>query len=183
MLQSKAPLVIYEVDLKSFTKTLDKDMGIILRNAIREWLKVVTTTVRRAPYTVGGDSFPVQTGAAKAALKPLARVIRHALSLGHAPKRPDHTAKGAASSSFTIRDDKSHPLSFIYRFSWSTDLIQWIINETYSMNYPFGSRTPWNAIKKADAAFNASVRKQVKERLNAYARLEGGLLKVRKKNG
>lgn len=183
MLQSNTPIVIYEIDLKSFKKTLDKDMGIILRNAIREWLRVVTTTIRRAPYTVGGDNFPVQTGAAKAALKPLARIVRHALALGHAPKRPNHISKGQASSSFTIRDDKSDPFSFIYRFEWSTDLVQWVINESNTMNYKFGSRTPWHAIKKADKAFNDSVRKQVKERFRAYARLEGGVLKVRKKNG
>lgn len=183
MLQSKAPLFLYEVDLDTFKKTLDKDMGIILRNAIREWLRVVITSVRRAPYTVGGDSFPVQTGAAKAALKPVARIVRMALSLGHAPKRPNETSKGEASARLEVRDDKSDPFTFIYRFSWGSDLVQWVINESNAMGYRYGSRTPWNAIKKADKAFEDTVRKQVRERLKAYARNKNGILRIRRKNG
>lgn len=164
MLSSKTKLFRVKVDEGKLLKKIDREMSIILREAVRVWLRTVLKVVRRAPHTVG-DNFPIQTGAAKASLRPLARSVRVAIPIRPAKKRPNLTAEGEASSSFEIRDDRTHPLSFKYRFNWNTDLEHFLLNEFNSMGYKKGSRTPWNAIQKADIAATKYIQQAVRKRL------------------
>lgn len=163
MLEVTGKFTPYSFDGVKFTKKLDKEMGIILRGAIKVWIKTILHTVKRAPHTVG-DTFPIQTGAAKASIRPIARYVRVAIPIRPAPKRPNLISKGEASSSFNVQDDKTNPKSFEYRFNWSTDLEHFLLNEFNKMPQ-VRSETPWKVTVAARKAVQIYIRQEVKKRL------------------
>lgn len=121
MLEFSQALKLLEFDQKRHTKTLDRIMGQCIREAAREWLRA---WMRR-------NKPPVETGMARAALKPLGRFLRVAVPIS--PTRKPYYSKlegvmqepasGEAASYHNIDDDRNHPGRFTeYRFEWATDI-------------------------------------------------------------
>lgn len=132
---------------RRYLKTLDRRLGVIIRQAAREWLRAVLKSVPAR----GG--FPVVTGAAKSTLVPLGRVLRVAV-----PVRPvgrkDRREEGENSSKFKIVDDSvGGNKKYVYSFEWSTDLLHYYINEFYG----YIPHAPWNTTEAGEEAFVAYV--------------------------
>lgn len=140
-------------------KTLDRVMGQIIREAAREWLRALVVHI------------PVQTGMAKGALQPLGRFLRVAVPVR--PVRKPYYSKleggisepgfGAQKTDFYFRDDKSHPMSFIYEFTWSTDVLHYWLQEFYN-----GKAIPGEiAMRDAEEAFQLHIVNAINRRLPA----------------
>lgn len=138
-----------KLDWLSFTKTLDRTMSQIIRESAREWLRTI--------LVIG---VPVETGMAKAALVPLGRFLKSVAGLGITPRRKPYYSKieegvqsialgEARGQSFTIQDDKSHPLSFVYMFEWTPEVVHWYWKEFYNGSSMSGEE----ALDQADFAF------------------------------
>lgn len=127
-------------------KTLDRVMGQMIREAAREWLRAVLMSVPAR----GG--FPVWSGAAKSTLVPLGRFLRINVPVHPDTKAPDRRALGEASQTFHIRDDKSDPMSFVYEFEWSTDLLHYYINEFFGV-IPSAMPNGWRTAEAGERAF------------------------------
>lgn len=146
----------YEVSFKSLnfdqvklTKTLDRILGQIIREAAREWLRAILKSVPSR----GG--FPVWSGAAKSTLVPLGRFLNNVagLNVSPVPKAPDRRSLGLDSQSFTFTDDRNNGGSFEYSFEWSTDLLHYYINEFYGLI----PSAPWHTQEAGQRAFEAYV--------------------------
>lgn len=144
---------ILELDARKYTKTLDRALGQIIRNAAREWLRAVLKSVPAR----GG--FPVLTGAAKSTLVPLGRFLRVAVPVN--PVKGDRRRLGESSQEFRIIDDKNNSGSFVYEFEWSTDLLHYYINEFFGY-IPFA---PWNTVEAGEKAFLAYVEDALNNKL------------------
>lgn len=143
MMTFESSLPIMSLDVKRHTKTLDRVMGQIIREAAREWLRAILTSVN--------GSFPVLTGAAKSTLKPLGRFLRVAVPVTPQPDkngrwRGDRRSLGEASSSFEIIDR-----NFEYSFTWSTDLLHYYLNEFFDIATV--SSSPWHSLEAGERAF------------------------------
>lgn len=141
MLEFNTNFDVLELDAKKYTRTLDRILGQIIREAAREWLRAVLKSVPAR----GG--FPVLTGAAKSTLVPLGRFLRVAVPVN--PVKGDRRSLGLNSQHFKIIDDKNNGGSFNYSFEWSTDLLHYFINEFYGY-IPYA---PWNTVEAGEQAF------------------------------
>jgi len=157
VLEIQGGLQFLDFDHISFTKTLDRVLGQIIREAAREWLRAVLTAVPAR----GG--FPVLTGAAKSTLVPLGRFLKNVGGLKVTPVARkgrstviDKRAEGEASQSFTLESK-----NFNYTFEWSTDLLHYYINEYFGF-IPFA---PWNTLEAGQEAFVAFVEEAIDRRL------------------
>lgn len=141
-----------KMDLPRYHKTLDRIVGQIFRESIRDWLRVI--------LEVG---VPVETGMAKAALEPVGRFLNRVGGLQINPTRKPYYSKleggvqspdlGREKSSFNVRDDKSHPLTFIYTFEWSTSVLHWYFAQFYNGARPAGEEILPEAAQKFDQVF------------------------------
>lgn len=112
-------------------------MGQIFREGVRQWLRT---------FLILG--IPVETGAAKAALAPIGRYLNRVAGLAINPKRKPYYSKlydavqspslGELLSTFSIKDDRSNPLGFVYEFNWSTELIHWFQADHYNGKFEPG---------------------------------------------
>jgi hypothetical protein len=159
-------------DLPRYNKTLDKNLSIVWRDGIRVWLRHIL---------LGG--IPVETGMAKAALVPLGRFIGAAIVDGRTtagaplsitPTRKPYTSKldglqsiatGEKKQSFSIQDDKSAPMTFLYSFEWSTEILHWYLSEYYRGKAKAGEEL----IAEADEKFMNHVQQRLQERLPKLA--------------
>lgn len=173
-----------DFDQVAYTKTLDRIMGQIIREAARNWLRAVLTSVPER------EGFPVLTGAAKSTLSPLGRMLRVAVpvipvarpSRQYFDKRRgktytrksettivDRRAEGQASQQFLLISN-----NFNYTFEWSTDLLHYFINE-YFGRIPFA---PWHTLEKGARAFADYANNAILTRLPNLA----GFIEVRVPN-
>jgi hypothetical protein len=157
VLEVTGGLGFIDFDKVSYTKTLDRVLGQIIREAARQWLKAVLTSVPER----GG--FPVLTGAAKSTLVPLGRVLRVAVPVRPVPAKGrnvvvDRRADGIQSQQFTLTSK-----NFEYEFSWSTDLLHYYLNETFPMLQV--KYTPWESVKQGNAAFITFLEAAIQRRL------------------
>lgn len=159
MLYFESSLSTLHVPRERLTKTLDRILGQIIREAAREWLRALVVEV------------PVQTGMAKGALQPLGRFLRVAVPIrpirkpyySHLEGGEQTISFGAEKTEFVIKDDKSNGGSFIYEFSWSTDVLHYWLSQYYR-----GKALPGDiAIQKADDAFLQHVQSTIDRRLPA----------------
>ena len=155
MFEFKESLNLLDFDIKSYTKTLDRVAGQVFRESIREWLRVLLVY-----YEI-----PVETGMAKATLLPVSRWLGNIdFSNVIIPQRDDYwhviensmanIPEGEKKSTFTLIDDKNHPLNFIYQFNWEEYVLHFWVEKYYSNEgnkYP----TDWGEylLKKAREAF------------------------------
>ena len=151
-----------ELDLPRYNKTLDRVLGQIIREAAREWLRSV---LKNNP--------PVETGMAKSTLVPLGRFLNKVGNLGFTPQRKPYFTKfegeispeaGEEKSKFYLRDDRSHPLSFVYEFEWSTDVLHYWIREFYN-----GSPAGEELLDEAEQNFLDHIERTIDKRLPHYA--------------
>jgi len=160
LLVFKLQLGALKWDRINYTKTLDRRLGQIIRQAAREWLKTVIKSIE--------GSFPVETGMAAGSLIPMARKLRVAFSVR--PTRKPYYSKleggvqslqaGMREQNFYLRDDKTNPMSFIYEFEWTSTVVHYTINESYPI--PFvKSETPWHTRRAGDAAAEAYIQKWI----------------------
>lgn len=141
----------------SYKKTLDKKLGVIIREAARLWLREIITHI------------PVETGMAKATLQPLGRFLRVAVDVR--PKRKPYYSDlegtvqfdgaGRLRQKFILTDDKSNPLNFIYEFEWSTSVLHYWLEEFYRGAALSGPE----AIDAADSVFITYLRTEVNKRI------------------
>jgi hypothetical protein len=180
MLGVTGKLRVADFDYDKFTKTLDKEMGIILRGAVKVWVRTLLHTIRGAPHTVG-DTFPIQTGRAKASIRPIARYARVPLPIRPAPGKKDQSATGEQQSEFNVSDDKTRPRSFEYSFHWETHVQHFLENEFKKVSYiksthPHGWKATIAARKAADAYIKKEVRQRLKKfKIKHYIQVQRGL--------
>ena len=171
MLQVSRGLSTINLDSKRFTRTLDRVLGQIIREAARKWLRSILT-----------KGVPVETGMAKGSLAPLGRFLKNVGGLGISPTRPPYSNKldglhtvqrGEELSDFRIRDDKSNPLTFIYDFEWSTSVLHYYQKKYYKGKFLSGEES----IPEANAVFDAFIVEALNRRLPNlvdYIRFENG---------
>lgn len=146
--------------VKRFSKKLDRTLGICFRKALRAWLRAILVSV--------AGSFPVWSGQAKSTLKPLGRTLKVAVPVRPLKRRPngrpipDRRIEGEKSSYFSIRDDKSHPGTFIYTFYWRTKTLHYLFNE---IEQTFIKNTPWHTLVAGQEAFRTALLECIKDRL------------------
>lgn len=140
-------------------------MGQIVREAAREWLRTMLEQ----------GVAPVETGMAKAALVPVGRILRNVGGLGISPTRKPYFSKleggtqdigfGESKTSVTIRDDKSNPLTFVYEFEWTTEVLHYWLRQYYN-----GPAIPGeDALPQAEDAFLQHVNATLARRLPHFA--------------
>lgn len=140
-------------------KTFDKIFSEIFRAALAKWLRAVLS-----------NNVPVQTGMAKAALRPIGRVLKVAIPIKPTRKPYFSALEGGMqsipfgtqkSTTFHIEDDESHPLRFIYVFEWQTDVLHFWLQKFYT-----GAHIPGEiSIKIAEKAFDEHISIMVERRL------------------
>lgn len=154
-------------DVGGFTKTLDMRMGEVVREAARQWLRAVITSV---PSARDGD-FPVYTGMAKASLIPLGRFLRVAVPVHPIKQYKDKNmtkgiAAGRAPRGGWVRDDHTHPMTFVYSFKWQSAVDHYETNELTDNGWAnLIAHRPWNTLEAGNAAFRNHVREAIHRKL------------------
>lgn len=143
-----------------YTKTMDRVLGQVVREAAREWIRAWLL-----------EGIPVETGMAKATLQPISRYLKNVFTEGINPTRKPYFSQlegveqsissGHDKTSFTVQDDKTHPLFFIYEYAWSTEVLHYFHKEFYNGSATVGE----DAIKIAEAAYIAHVEATIAHRL------------------
>lgn len=166
-----AGIKFMNLDAERYTKTLDKIMGQMIREAAREWLRGVL----KAVPSRGG--FPVITGAARSTLVPLGRFLKQVPITVTPVGKWDRRDLGERMQKFEIKDDRSSPMSFLYKFEWSSDLWWYYINEynTSLSSVPKGvnpnpvASAPWQTLDAGQRAFERYVAIALDKRLPRLA--------------
>lgn len=175
MFKFTSHLDFLQFDKLSYTKTLDRVLGQIIREAAREWL--------RAWLSLG---VPVETGMAKSSLLPLGRYLKNVGGLGFTPTRKPYKNSsevggfvspeaGEAYSQFVIMDDKTSPKEFLYWFEWSTEVLHYYFNERYRGDSPSGQE----ALDYAEEAFTEYINEAIARRLPNAAEFIGFTTQLR----
>lgn len=146
MLNFSSSLPIMNLDVARYTKTLDRVMGQIIREAAREWLRAVIVNV------------PVETGSAKSTLQPLGRLLRRvAVPINPTKSASDYEHRWGASD-FNIFDK-----NFEYSFEWSSDLLHYYLNEFFPIATV--ASAPWHSLDAGEQAFLSYVDWALQNRL------------------
>lgn len=157
MIEVIGGLHLLQLDKAKYTRSLNRALGIVIREAAREWLRAVITSVPSR----GG--FPVLTGAAKSTLAPLGRFLRVAIGDTSPVGKLDRRSEGEKASSFKITDDKTASSDFVYEFEWSNDILHYYLNEFYQM--PTVASSPWHSLDAGRAAFIKYVEENLPKRI------------------
>jgi len=135
------------VDIKRYTKTLDKEMNQQMRQAARAWLRAILPKI------------PVYTGAARASFRPLGAFLRVHIPL--APIIPAKMPKAKMPPIATKDGVYSFTKEgFVYTFSYDVKLFYITINEFYDVSghIPLINPTPWEAFKAGEEAWDAYIK-------------------------
>lgn len=159
MLNGRISYAALEVDVNKYTKYLESEVNIQLRQAVRAWLRVL----------VEEGVIPVWTGTAKGVFIPLGRFLRVAVPISPIKKRkgfgPD---VGANRSTFAFtRNGNSYSFEFIHSVSYLWD------NDNYNMSPPFNLTHPgpYRAFEKAGKAYDEYVLNNFEKRLDVLAKV------------
>lgn len=154
-----------DFDSVNYTKTLDRVLGQIIREAAREWLRAVITSVPAR----GG--FPVLTGEAKATLAPLGRFLRVAVPISPTfdgrHKFQDKRAEGEAQSQFKLESK-----NYNYSFEWSNEVAHYYINEFFAL-IPSAQPDGWHTLEAGERAMLIYVNDALERRLPNIAQYIG----------
>lgn len=144
MLSFNAQLDLVFEDV-NFTKTMDRVLGQIFRESVRDWLRELLLHV------------PVETGMAKAALQPLGRFLRVAVDIK--PTRAPYYSKlegmmqniqsGTEMQMFELVDNKTNPMTLVYSFTFILDIWHYWHRRYYNGKHLPGE----DAWQLAEAAF------------------------------
>lgn len=156
-------LDLLSFDLKSYTKTLERNVGQVFRQAIREWTKT---------FFVNG-AVPVETGMAKASFVPLGRFLNNVGNMTVNPVREpyySHTEEGIQSihlgeskQIFRIVDDRSAPGKYEFIFEWDTSTIHWFEPDHYDGKFMNGKQIVELAEQNFDNYFDLTILQRVPE--------------------
>lgn len=148
MINYRANLGTLRFDKTKFTKTLDRTISQLVREAVREWYRALWSLI------------PVETGMAKGALLPIAEEL-HNLPTSIRPTRKPYYSQleggiqersfGSAKSVFELSGTDSG--SFVYEFFWQTDVIHYYLETHYNGSAVHGKE----ALQVAQAAFQESL--------------------------
>jgi len=168
----KAKISRVKLNDRLYLRDTRRAINKVIKEATREFLITVLQAVTGAPHTVGGGSFPVQTGEAAGSLKPIATVLgRSQLSVDFSITpgvdtrykdgrlRPNRESLGRSQGHVQLGETGQN---MIFVFNYSTDVLHFRINELTGMNYPHGSDTPWKVLALGFAAFEAYIDKHLK---------------------
>ncbi len=164
MLKFKSKLNTVKLDQAAYTKTLDKQLGIIIREAAREWLRAVIT------FAPSRGGFPVWSGMAKSTLKPLGRFLRVAVPVTPEEGAPDRRSMGEEDSSFEISDTNGK-----YTFAWSNTVFHYYLHEFGLVARNTEPKGPWQSIKHGERAMIRYVEQALVKKLpkvGKYIRFE-----------
>lgn len=151
-------------DGKKYTKTLEKVIGQIFREAAREWLRHILSS-----------HFPVETGMAKATLTKLADFLRVAINV--TPTRESYRSSlyggdwvdystGRELSSFTFIDDKNSPGTGDFIFIWTTNVLHFWLADYYTIpKYKPPAIVGEIRVEEARGVFLDYVQRKFEERL------------------
>lgn len=158
MLNFRRELRAYNFNLRKYSQALDKRMGQILRQGVREWLRYLISVV------------PVNTGAAISTLQPVAAFLKRVpvlippgLTLTEPYSRPElpyviSPESGRDLSAFTITDDKTAPGTFVYSFFWETEILHYWLREYYGQDTSREDLVPGEEqLEEAKKVFNEYV--------------------------
>ncbi len=132
-------------DLPKARKALDDELNEIMREATRAWVRTVVSIV------------PTWSGASQSSIEPIAKLVGvpvFSSPVSGAPDRRD-TSKGQADLNL------QGPRKF---FRWNTSVFHFIYNENNNANlvgFHLRNPGPYHSQRKAQAAFNAVMRKRL----------------------
>jgi len=159
MLNGKISYVALNIDVNRYTKYLEAEVNIQLRQAVRAWLRVL----------IEEGTIPVWTGTSKGVFLPVGRLLRVAVPISPIKKRngfgPD---VGANRSTFNFsRTGNSYSFEFIHSVEYLAD------NDQYNMDPPFHLKHPgpYHAFDKAGKAYDEYVDKYFEARLDLIAKV------------
>ena len=161
MLKARINFSRVKLDQRRYFREVDRVIRKVLREAMRAFLTTVLNHIKGAKHTTGGDSFPVQTGEAKASLMPLGRVIQMSVPVTPAANRKNRVAVGKAKGRGAFTPLKRR---FNYKYTFSTRVVHFEINEENYSPIPT-SATPWGAIAAGREAFKEYVDTHLKEQM------------------
>jgi hypothetical protein len=141
---------------EAYSKALDEVLDIQIRQAARAWLRAVYPLV------------PVWTGESRGSLIPLGQYLRIAIPIVRNPSADRHgyswrnEAHGIPKGHFNFEHLKT-----LVRFSFSTDVKQYIINEESNPNPPIHliHSAPWKSFEAGREAFFAYLRENLSKKL------------------
>lgn len=163
---------------KTYLRDTKRAIQRIMKDAARVFLTTVLHHIKDAPHTSGGDTFPVQTGEAKASLIPLARLLNVALPISPATRgktgklRPNRVAEGKSKGKAFIGELNRN---FIYKFDFQTAVRHFITNEDEFSPIP-ATATPWKAI----AAGHAAAKKHIEENVDSLPKIKSYIIREKR---
>lgn len=162
MLKARSPSfsIVPTAKGKHLTRDTKKQILRVLQGGVRAWLEAVlhAPAFANAPNTIA-DDFPIQTGAAKSTLVPIARYVNFALPVTPAQGRIDRRDEGERSATFDALEGGTDKNRGEYRIIWQTTLAHFLVNETTNVtDFPLRTSTPWGAISLGNKAFNKYVK-------------------------
>ncbi len=164
MFTPKGSFVKLSIDVQRYTKTLDENMKIQVRQAAREWLRAVIQKV------------PVWAGSSRGSLQPLGRFLRVAIPINPRVTLPGRgPSVGAQQSDFSF----DSPRRGVYEFAFDEQVAHYRINEFFDVTQ-FGFKllnpTPWHSFVAGEAAFQRYVEDVMPGRL---PRIEDSIVQTR----
>ena len=157
MLQFGGQFNTLKVPEQRITRTLDRVLSQVIREAARKWLRTMITHV------------PVETGMARGALQPLGRLLRVAVPIR--PRRKPYFSKlegtvsepsaGADKSEFEIIDDRNRLTDMLYSFTWTTNVLHYYLRQFYNGSALAGE----DAIREAEKAFFDHIESTIDRRI------------------
>lgn len=170
----KAKISKIGLDDRKYLRDTERAINKVIKEAAREFLITVLQAITGAPHTVGGGSFPVQTGEAAGSLKPIAAVLGRSqlgadFSITPAVDsrykdgrlRPNKIAKGRSQGHVQLGRTGRN---MIFVFNYSTDVFHFLINDLTGSDIP-KSDTPWKTMALGFAAFEAYIDKHLFNRI------------------
>lgn len=139
-----------------YLRDTERRLAKLVKEAAREWLIAVLNAISGAPYTVG-DSFPVQTGEAKASLLPVATILNRSgygvdVPLGTAPGRENRAAQGR-SQGYVKLGPSGNRFDYVFEFRTSVLHFAWNEDNVAPSRLNIQSSTPWYAFVAGSIAF------------------------------
>ena len=153
MIEFKQGLPLYRFKKVEYTKTLERRVGQIFRQAIRAWIATMITRV------------PVKTGHARGTLIPLARNLRTRVPIQPKPGQKNKSSLGAAESMFVVKDDRSNPGQLLFSFEWEAFVLHFLLHDQGLIPRPLNSQIqpwPWNSTVYAQETMLAYLRTHLK---------------------
>ena len=144
-------------------KTLDQELGLILEEGTRAWVRAVVSAV------------PSWTGESRASIKPIADLVGVPVFISVSKTAPaDRTARGAAQGSAKIIKSNG-----TFQFQWNSKVVHFAFNEVANANERLGLKLinpgPYQSQLKGLRAFFETVDPKLRAyrwRLSRFLRIK-----------